>query len=555
MAYRSRKDTSRAETANAGLVVDMVRQFADKYAFVRELVQNGIDAGATQIEMRAQYREGEGVFSVRDDGEGMTREIIEGPLLTLFNSAKDEDDTKIGKYGVGFVSVFAIDPDEVLVQTWRLDVSWSLSIRPDHSYELSSGAEGRPRPHDNGTVVSLRKRMTRKAFVEHVGEVAAALRRWCRHAHLPIVWRVEQEGAEPTHARVDRSLAVRTAVTVDAQLDGMHIVLGPGAGAEAPAEAARKSPSFAGFYNHGLTLFETTQPLESLAGIRFKIDSPALSHTLSRDNVRQDDAYHFALRRVRELVSGSLRRTVVERLRSAAMDASDSAQYARLLLAAAGTASLRVKVGDIVVPLCHAIDGKTFIAADDLAVRDLAVYERAPTKISAALAKRGHPVLRADWPTPVLEALATKIDCAIQPAHAAFALLTPRSKKRASRRDAMFEGAVAEMLVVAGQAADRVSLVDVLGAPVDEAGVRVSSSKVAQLLLADERDRRFRFRKPREWMLPADHEMVAAARVLANRDLRSAAHLLTRYLIVESCGEVAKGSSDALLAAVAGVNR
>lgn len=45
--YRgSRVDTPKL-TAEGGIVDDMVRQFADPYAFLRELLQNGIDAGAT----------------------------------------------------------------------------------------------------------------------------------------------------------------------------------------------------------------------------------------------------------------------------------------------------------------------------------------------------------------------------------------------------------------------------------------------------------------------------------------------------------------------------
>ncbi|MEZ4306676.1 MAG: ATP-binding protein [Polyangiaceae bacterium] len=56
---------------------------------------------------------------VADDGCGMTLDIIESALLVLFRSTKDEDSTKIGKYGVGFMSVLAIDPSEVTIDTWR----------------------------------------------------------------------------------------------------------------------------------------------------------------------------------------------------------------------------------------------------------------------------------------------------------------------------------------------------------------------------------------------------------------------------------------------------
>lgn len=56
----------------------MVRQFADRHAFLRELVQKGIDAGATRIDVRVE-RSPDGAVrtTVEDDGCGMTRAIIE----------------------------------------------------------------------------------------------------------------------------------------------------------------------------------------------------------------------------------------------------------------------------------------------------------------------------------------------------------------------------------------------------------------------------------------------------------------------------------------------
>lgn len=81
-----------------------------------------------------------------------------------------------------------------------------------------------------------------------------------------------------------------------------ELVVGPAAGwqllAAAPDEDATpeaRSDSFAGFYNGGLTLYETTQlPLLRLQGLRFKVNSSRLQHTLSRDNVRHDSAFEQA---------------------------------------------------------------------------------------------------------------------------------------------------------------------------------------------------------------------------------------------------------------------
>src|SRR5688500_17073864 len=97
----------------------MVAQFADRCALWRGLVQNSIDAGTTRIDAVLTWEEDAGDPSGRgtlraqviDDGCGMDRGVIERALLVLFRSTKDGDRTKIGKFGVGFYSVFAIGPE------------------------------------------------------------------------------------------------------------------------------------------------------------------------------------------------------------------------------------------------------------------------------------------------------------------------------------------------------------------------------------------------------------------------------------------------------------
>mgnify|MGYP000890693624 CR=1 FL=1 len=98
----------------AGDTLDnLVDQFSDPFAFLRELVQNSIDAGSHRVDIEFEFtphQEGNrGVFvlHVNDTGEGMTREIIDTKLTRLFSSAKEDDYTKIGKFGIGFVSIFA----------------------------------------------------------------------------------------------------------------------------------------------------------------------------------------------------------------------------------------------------------------------------------------------------------------------------------------------------------------------------------------------------------------------------------------------------------------
>ena len=126
-------------SAPAGLRVDdaldeLVNQFADPMSFFRELIQNALDAGSQEVEVTVDYEAGktdeDGVIVVHVDdfGEGMDRAIIDTKLTRLFSSAKDGDMTKIGKFGIGFVSVFAIEPDAVCVDTSRGGEHWRVLL-------------------------------------------------------------------------------------------------------------------------------------------------------------------------------------------------------------------------------------------------------------------------------------------------------------------------------------------------------------------------------------------------------------------------------------------
>jgi HSP90 family molecular chaperone len=261
--YRSRREDKPAAAPRTGLVADMVRQFADPYAFLRELIQNGIDAGASSLSVHIAREDGDlAITTVNDDGAGMTPEIMEGPLLTLFSSSKEDDLSKIGKYGVGFVSVFALEPEEVQVVTWRDGRACLLRLHVDHRYTI----EEAPPRSGSGTSVALLKRMVAPTFAAHVASARESLRRWCRHAERPIRFRVS--GAQghdgeilAIEERVDAPFSVAASITVTTTIDDEVFVLGPSAGATlvstAPAGVStdlERSETFAGFYNRGLTL-------------------------------------------------------------------------------------------------------------------------------------------------------------------------------------------------------------------------------------------------------------------------------------------------------------
>jgi hypothetical protein len=540
MAYRSRKDKAGVAAATEGLVADMVRQFADPFAFVRELVQNGIDAGASALTVRADHRDGTAVFSVADDGCGMTREIIEGPLLTLFSSSKDGDLGKIGKYGVGFVSVFAIEPEAVTVETWREEGGYLLTLLPDHTYQLARQA--RPRSSASGTVVSLKKALAREQFEEEAAGMRSSLARWCRHARLPIHF-VKDTVSE----RVDTPLAVVTAHMVRVELDAMTIVLGPSAGS-AGGIGAEDGESFAGFYCHGLTLFETqTAPLPELAGIRFKVDSRHLSHTLSRDNVRHDEAYYAALRRVAELTRGWLARDFVRRVAEEANAAS--AAHAKLVLGAC-TPALRIDADDLVLPLAAPLrDGTRTLRASQIVAGGTLLYSETPSPLADALAAKGRAVWLAAE-DDVVETLVRRIGCAAQPLWNGFLLVTPEDDAKLTPAMRALLDELGRALDRAGYAVPALAFAYVRGAGSLRAAYGVEALTTCVLEVTPGAGRWSKRRLSRlPLAISLKHEAVDAARRRARDDARTAGGLLARYLLCEELGEVPKNASDALVAA------
>lgn len=411
--YRSREEPKVAKTApQVGLVAEMVRQFADVHAFVRELVQNGIDAGATAIDVTVD-RSSDGIASVRvaDDGCGMTLDIVENALLVLFRSTKDEDPTKIGKYGVGFMSVFAIEPSEVTVDSWRDGYAHRVRLFPDHSYEIEQAA-----PRDGcGTAVTLTKSVPAEGFEAFWGKVAASLHRWCRHAEVPIHLTIVDgsSAAPPRRARVDTPLEVRAIVSVRKKYEDMEIVVGPLAGsATLPKTGTREddASSFVGFYNRGLTLFETTEALSSgLAHARVKILGRGLRHTLSRDDVRRDHVFHLAIARAVVLCQHDLKAKVIRELTAEADAVAKGAGAERFLalLELAPLLPVAARATEIQMPLAHEVAGMATMSPWVVNrmysewcgfARSAVLTTAARTELTAALAARGVPVVWAPAP-------------------------------------------------------------------------------------------------------------------------------------------------------------
>jgi molecular chaperone HtpG len=290
---------------------DLVNQFSDPYAFLRELVQNSIDAGSNQVHVRFNFMPGptapnaEGVtvehpgiltMHVDDTGEGMNRHIIDTQLTRLFSSSKEDDLTKIGKFGIGFVSVFALEPKAVVLDTGRDGESWRIFFKEDKSFDriiLDRPVEG--------TQVQLVLQVDSRKYAEIRQRSVATLIHWCKHAETEIFVDGEKINVE---FGFDHPLAVMY------ESQGTTVSLMP---------TLDPHPLF-GFYNRGLTLLEGTQDngrfRPQATGYAYKIRSRYLEHTLTRDNVLRDKNYDKAM----QVLSDAVDQKLIPRLVAAAID-------------------------------------------------------------------------------------------------------------------------------------------------------------------------------------------------------------------------------------------
>jgi hypothetical protein len=260
----------------AGLVIEevfenLVDQFSDPFTFYRELIQNAMDAGSNQIDVGCEYDEQTQrvTVTVADSGEGMSERTIEEQLTKLFSSTKEHDLTKIGKFGIGFVSIFAIQPECVLLDTGKDGNFWRVVFPGTTTYllyRLSAPVEG--------TTIRLFKRIPPVAWPEFLQRSEDTIRYWCGYSETQVNF---------NGRLLTQELAVDSPCSVEVRGPGTRAVIGM---------TSEALPEF-GMYNHGLTLKQGREDL--LPGLTFRIKSNYLEHTLTRDNVIVDKNYHKAM--------------------------------------------------------------------------------------------------------------------------------------------------------------------------------------------------------------------------------------------------------------------
>lgn len=435
---------------------NLVNQFANPYDFLRELVQNAIDAGTPRVEVWTRYRADAGVLElhVDDFGAGMDEAVIDGFFTRLFASTKEDDLSKIGRFGIGFTSVFAIAPEAVLVRTGRHGESWELLFHADRSFD-----KVRLREPISGTRVTLFKRMDAAEARLAAAESLRTLRWWCEHCDTPILFS-ERDADAPDSPQAPSASADPFAdfVTtddkkiscIDSNIYQKSIEINQKFSVESDLFIAFSANGVEGiigytdqpryaFYNGGLTLLNTRSAealgefAETLSHLCFKVKSRSLEHTLTRDNVIQDEGW---ARVMGELVraADALFERLVERAEAALQSGLPLDEHHARLAVELGVPGAARRVQRL-------RDRALFRDANGTAVR-LAELERAEDREGALLLVAGPPALRraldADGvlliePTPSASALLARClqaggrrsEVEIRPAEEVYALAEP----------------------------------------------------------------------------------------------------------------------------------
>ncbi len=295
------------QTASSDAVVDnLVTQFANQWDCVRELVQNCLDAGTTRIDVWTEYLPGDGfngtiALHIDDFGDGMDENIIDNQLTKLFASSKEGDLTKIGKFGIGFVSIFALKPEGVLLHTGRGGEYWEVLFHADRTFsktQLENPIEG--------TQITLFLKGDRSAYLEATKQVRRTLKKWCKHSETEIFFEDREAG---TSELINESFEV-------SGVGGAHLTPEPGTEI---VIAFYDEPEYE-FFNRGLTIASTTiaenvldaERAHRFRYIGFKVKSRYLEHTLSRDTVLRDNNYQRVMAHLDKAASGISSGLIVE---------------------------------------------------------------------------------------------------------------------------------------------------------------------------------------------------------------------------------------------------
>src|SRR5262249_58727759 len=93
----------RPNPPNARRTIEALRELGyDSYASVLDLIDNCIDAQATQVDVKVSEQKGDIVISIDDNGIGMDEAMLDEALR--LGSETDRESGDLGKFGLGLVT-------------------------------------------------------------------------------------------------------------------------------------------------------------------------------------------------------------------------------------------------------------------------------------------------------------------------------------------------------------------------------------------------------------------------------------------------------------------
>ncbi len=494
-----------------GIVADLVQQFADPLAFYRELVQNAIDAETEEVVVTLKHGPGQPVvISVTDRGEGMDQGTLQEKLLVLFRSGKEDQDDKIGKFGVGFVSVLAMNPERVTVRTSKgKGKSHVLHLHRDHSYELFEAGGG----DRSGTTVSLTVAMAEDAIADLVKRSEQALARWCRFAQTPIHFREVRQGEVVSEARIDRPLRFPEAEVQVTHAEG---------GTRVVVALLDAKGQYAGFFNQGLLLHETRSPFGGiLDGVRFIVQDARLEHTLSRDDVRRDRHFRRTLNLVERVAEKQLIPAALMKLAEHAE--TTSPDHARLLSRlVAAMPALPLDARDFTLRQLTPVNGKRGVRLRD-ARRRLVLADRSD-RLSRLLMTEGWAVVSA-----AARAVLERAEIPFRSSHGDFTFIGAVETEPA---DEALLAALSDRLDAASRRPASIAMVDVLGAAERRPYLPGEPPDGEMLIESDFDADPFRLVRRPGLLLNVAGGALREARRLAESDPQVAAALLARDVLL-----------------------
>jgi hypothetical protein len=495
---------------------ELVNQFADPMSFLRELVQNALDAGSSEVEISVSWQGGDvgvgvAITLVEDWGVGMTKEVIETRLTRLFSSDKDGDKTKIGKFGIGFVSVFAIDPDAVCVDTSRDGQSWRVLFDAQRRFSLLRLDE----PID-GTKVRILKSMDRSGYDAFVRRAREVVEYWCRHTAGEIRFDGDL---------INRPLDLEAPCRVVHDDGFSRIVVGH------PCDGR----TFFGFYNTGLTLLEGHD--RYLEGLAFKASSPHLEHTLTRDSIIEDAGFDRVMRSLNRAVDEALEQRVFAQLEQT-LELGPSERLPYLYRAALWHARRPGKLSKVAERVAFRTPSGTLVRLRQVRGRrreQQILISNTRSPMTDALELAGFIVIDDAAGQSVASLLAEQTSAAVQRVEQRYAMPLVADDEDERDRWAPLSVAVAGLLEDWGAKLSSVELAhfDYPGSSI--AGVlAITQRTLGELTSSDELGElgTGMFSRRRVLVVNVDHPLVSPAVVLAAHEPELAAYMLVKAFFV-----------------------